>query len=253
MLIGLVGKAGSGKGEVTKFMIEQGYAAIALADPMKQFAQDVMGWSDEQLWGASELRSTPDSRSNVSTCLNCDWFGQLDDCLTRDGEPPEFSRDTPYCPACHEPSVTTAPLSPRIFLQLIGTNYGRAIYPDIWVDLALQRAGLILADVVTPIPFAKSIKYGGIHHLIPGVVISDVRFINEAKAIKVNGGELVHVVRPNTDKVSTGIANHASEVEQERIPDSWYSATLSNSGTIADLEVHTKELLSELQKEKTNA
>src|SRR3972149_5604342 len=44
---------------------------IGFADPIKLFAQQIYGWSDEVLWGAAGVRATPDARfrRHEGTCL----------------------------------------------------------------------------------------------------------------------------------------------------------------------------------------
>jgi hypothetical protein len=71
---------------------------------------------------------------------------------------------------------------------------------------------------------------------VEGVVITDVRFVNEASAIRENCGKLLHIRRPTAEMESKGIEGHASEMEQSKIPTSWYDMALNNTGTIATLE-----------------
>lgn len=62
-LIGLVGEAGCGKDTVAGFALDYITAeAFAFADPMKQFAGDVFGFSRKQLYGPSEFRNAVDAR-----------------------------------------------------------------------------------------------------------------------------------------------------------------------------------------------
>jgi len=75
--------------------------------------------------------------------------------------------------------------SPRQLMQLVGTEYGRdMVHPDLWLILARQRIGALRARVV----------------------VSDVRFENEAAMIREMGGSVIHV-RRNVPDVSV----HASE------------------------------------------
>lgn len=60
------------------------------------------------------------------------------------------------------------------------------------------------------------------------LVITDVRFANEAAWVRQQGGELWRVVRPGVSIEST----HVSETEQRGIP---VDRTFLNDGTIADL------------------
>ena len=54
-LLGICGKAGSGKDTAAAYLIEKhGFVKLAFADPLKRFAKGVFGFTSEQLWGPSE-------------------------------------------------------------------------------------------------------------------------------------------------------------------------------------------------------
>lgn len=75
-------------------------------------------------------------------------------------------------------------------------------------------------------------------------VISDVRFINEAEAIKAAGGLVIHV-----DRKLQKAAGHISETEMDDYED--WDAVLDNStGTAMDLERRAVELVKDLTKPK---
>jgi adenylate kinase family enzyme len=85
---------------------------------------------------------------------------------------------------------TEKPPLMRALLQEYGTEVRRCDNPNYWVDKWLATAG----------------EY-------PNVVVDDVRFLNEAKAVKDMGGTIVRIVR--NDIVSTD--SHSSETEMEQI------------------------------------
>lgn len=109
-------------------------------------------------------------------------------------------------------------LTPRYAMQLLGTEWGRRCYPDVWVDYAMRRARRF-QDEGTQL-----------------VLITDCRFVNEAKAVRAAGGEVWRVYR--TDAwIAGGIAGHPSEVEQDSEDMSaLVNRTLSNLGGLADLD-----------------
>ena len=79
-------------------------------------------------------------------------------------------------------STTLIKMTPRLFMQLLGTDAGRNIlHPDIWVNSTMNgyTQQLKLSDDLLDInkEVKDSIQY-------PNWIISDVRFPNEAKAIK---------------------------------------------------------------------
>ena len=70
--------------------------------------------------------------------------------------------------------------SPRALMQVLGTEVGRALNPDLWVKHLALRLGL-------------QPNGGPVHDRI---VISDCRFPNEAYWIRAKGGKLVRLTRP---------------------------------------------------------
>ena len=95
----------------------------------------------------------------------------------------------------------------RRLLQRLGTEGGRAVLGEnVWVDAA----------------FAKVTATDG------PVVFTDVRFPNEADAIREAGGLLLRVVRPGVAPV----AAHASETALDGYE---VDADVWNDGTVADL------------------
>lgn len=63
MIIALSAEANSGKDTVADHLCKKhGFVKIAFADPLKRICQQVYAFSDEQLWGPSEMRNAPDSR-----------------------------------------------------------------------------------------------------------------------------------------------------------------------------------------------
>jgi len=82
--------------------------------------------------------------------------------------------------------------SPRKLMQTLGTEWGRKlINPDLWLALAAQR-----------IEFIET----ALRHEYRGIVISDVRFENEADFVRTRG-LLLHISRPDI----TPIDQHESE------------------------------------------
>jgi len=94
-------------------------------------------------------------------------------------------------------------LTPRVILQRLGTEVGRFIAQDTWV-WAWQST---VARCALPMPMC-----GG--QACALVVTPDVRFPNEAAAIRAAGGQLVRIVRPGRQSTDT----HASETEAASIP-----------------------------------
>lgn len=94
----------------------------------------------------------------------------------------------------------------RTLLQKMGTEAGRRILgDDVWVR-----------------PCISALKEGGSY------VFTDVRFQNEADAIRANGGEVWRVVRPGHGPIN----GHPSETSLDGYPVDW---TIHNTGTLQAL------------------
>lgn len=103
--------------------------------------------------------------------------------------------------------------SPRELLQTLGTEWGRdTVRSDIWVVIAMRQAAAIR-------------QIGG------KVAIADVRFENEAQAIREAGGVVWRVERPQA-----GLAGAAAEHSSEAgLPPCLVDAVIDNSGSLDGL------------------
>lgn len=111
--------------------------------------------------------------------------------------------------------------SPRELLQTLGTEWGREmIREDIWIRIAMRQANAL-------------IQYG------VGVCITDVRFANEAEAIRAEGGQVWLVKRP-VAALKGDAASHSSEAG---IPPGLVDEIIENDGTIDDLNARVEGLI----------
>lgn len=102
-------------------------------------------------------------------------------------------------------AITTIKLTPRLILQLLGTECGRQIiHPDIWVNaLMSEYKGTTYTDVSSDCPRqgvydvteTDELIYGSIKTDYPNWIITDMRFPNELKAVKDKGGITIRVNR----------------------------------------------------------
>lgn len=102
--------------------------------------------------------------------------------------------------------------SPRYFMQKVGTEMFRDVLrDDVWIELAKLRISKLMEpyEVETGFPKGKI----GTRRII---FITDVRFPNEAEAIKSMGGYIVKVSREGFNK--TGEDLHPSERFISQIP-----------------------------------
>ena len=79
-----------------------------------------------------------------------------------------------------ERTIPELGFSPRALMQTLGTEVGRALNPDVWVRHLEARLGL-------------TAQGAPVHDRI---VVSDVRFLNEAYRVRAKGGIVVRLTRP---------------------------------------------------------
>jgi hypothetical protein len=141
VIVGLVGFIGAGKGTIADLLVDRhDFFKESFANSVKDAVSVVFGWDRALLEG-----DTPESRS---------WREQKDEYWSK-----KLGKD----------------FSPRLALQLMGTEAGRDVFhPDLWVHTVLRRC--------------ENAPWNN-------YVIADVRFPNEIKAIQESGGKIVRVKR----------------------------------------------------------
>lgn len=113
----------------------------------------------------------------------------------------------------------------RKMLQVLGTDFGRAFYPTVWVDYLADRL-----DSMTD------------HSR---VVVTDVRFPNEAELIIAKGGYLIKVVRPSVSRV-TEENTHESEMQVDAIPDDMFRRIIMNDSTLPAFKKRVLKVMKEI-------
>lgn len=146
IIIGICGFAGSGKSTVADILEKNhGFKKLSFAGPLKDMVSSIFGWDREMLEG-----TTQESRQ---------WREKVD---------PWWSDRLQY-----------ANLTPRLILQIMGTEVMRAHYhSDIWI--ASMEKQLLDNN----------------HNRL---VITDCRFPNEFKAISDQGGDILYISRELTN------------------------------------------------------
>lgn len=173
-LIGLTGKAGSGK-DTVGHMLWRSHSMykVAFAYPLKE-ALRAMGFPE------------PENRDDKEATI------------------PGFG------------------FSWRELAQTLGTEWGRARDPNLWLKLAMQETGNILRARETN-----------------RVVITDVRFENEAAVIRERGGQIWHITGREAQMLGDTKA-HASEAGVQVAKG---DKVIVNSGTLLELADLVDELM----------
>lgn len=172
-VVGLTGYATSGKDEVAKILMRQGYTRVAFADPLKDLAL--------RLDPALYIPGRGFCRDYADLSYLVDWYG-WDEAKER------------------FPEV-------RKFLVGLGAGAREHVHPDVWIEAAFRK--------VKPLTL---------------YVFSDVRYINEAEAIRNElGGEIWRIQRPGVGPAN-GLKTEA-EIDVMRV-DHW----IENNGSLEALE-----------------
>ncbi len=173
MIVGLVGQIGAGKGTVADlFVYRHGFFKESFANSVKDACANIFGWDRAMLEG-----DTLESRA---------WREQPDVWWSE-----KLGRE----------------FSPRLALQLMGTEAGRDVFhPDLWVHTVLRRC--------------EQAPYNN-------YVIADVRFPNEINAIVKSGGKVIRV-RRGEDPEWYSLAhecnlNNKQEIMRNAYPEVHYS------------------------------
>jgi hypothetical protein len=203
MIVGLLGFIGSGKGTAGDILKDMGFTPISFAKGVKDVTAEMFGWPRHLLEGdtqhSREWREKPDNF----------WSS-------------EFGKE----------------FTPRLALQLMGTEVGRDVFhKDFWV--------IKLKNYIDNAPEQN-------------YVITDVRFQNEIEFINKIAGTLIEIKRGVTphwyeiaSKANRG--DHKAEafmIEQSGVHESewrWVGGnidhTIDNDGSLEDLKKNLKNCL----------
>lgn len=219
MLVGIIGKIGHGKDTVADFIrrnSETVYTVRRFADPLKECVASILNCSVLDL----------EDRDFKERPLGPEWNTYTDGVSKFFNTREEAEEAVAHLRqvTCVDHQVTEIVNTPRRMLQTLGTEWGRdIIHPNIWVNSLM---GLY-----------EQSRVNGPSNNYPDWLIPDVRFPNEAQAIKERGGLLIKVERPDGSD-----GDHISEKLVDILP---YDRRISNDTTLEDLEDKVRSLISE--------
>lgn len=144
-------------------------------------------------------------------------------------------------------------ITPRKILQKIGESLRDNLDENIWVNALLNTYILISSDnsttIINEVEEDSEEEFGismtSVQKKFPNWIITDVRYPNEAKAIKDRGGILIRINR------NTGFNdNHISETALDNY-DGW-DYIIDNNGTLTDLFNQVKEIYEKIREKDDN-
>ena len=183
ILIGLAGRAGSGKDSVADYLVRRyGFIQFSFADALRREVSAAFGVTE----GLLRDRDTKEMETPLLALRNCVDTGFVP--IAR-AEIAKWHYDSYF-------DLDALPLSPRQVLQWWGTQYRRAQDSEYWVNKATDSIVALRGRAAYP-------------ELMPQLfVCSDVRFANEQAWVHATpGGNVWHVYR---DSVAA-VCAHESE------------------------------------------
>lgn len=206
-VIALAGPKGSGKSTVADWLVkERGYVVLSLADQLKNLAKRFFPntLTMEDLYGPSERRerhfSPADKRraavelQAANTWIRLDPDGR-DAMVQLFGDHDPERNAVSFLTGAFDP-IEEAFRSPRTILQRLGTEWGRKVWDEVWLD-AVRRTAMN----------NQSLRY----------VIPDCRFPNEAQYLKERLGADIFWVNASARLAGRAEDRHASEPRREQL------------------------------------
>lgn len=211
MIVGLLGFIGSGKGTAGDILKDMGFTPVSFAKGVKDVTAEMFGWPRHLLEGdtqhSREWREKPDAFWST-----------------------EFGKD----------------FTPRLALQLMGTEVGRDVFHEnFWV--------IKLKNYIDKSPEQN-------------YVITDVRFRNEIDFVHSQGGILIEIergVKPHWYEIAVKANNGDSKAEHFMLNEvgihesewKWIGGkidyTVTNNGTMEDLKTKLNDCLTKSFKSNT--
>jgi hypothetical protein len=206
-IIGINGYAGSGKdtiGRIIQYLNCPNKGNLSIEEVIKDY-QDHEWWLEEQ--SGWEVRKFAGKLKDIAEHLT--------------GIPLEKFEDQEFKKTDMGPEWG---MTVRDFLQKLGTDTMRmGLHPNVWVNA-------LMADY-------KKVEYNDDEQSeYPNWVITDVRFENEAKAIKEKNGIIIRVNRPDVNPIN----DHPSEIGL----DHWnFDYKIANVSDVFDLKESVQQIL----------
>lgn len=211
-MIGVLGRKGSGKNEITKVLVEEfGFYETSFAKKLYEEAAQAFGVTVEYL-ADRDGKESPRSELSLHRCKDND-FWKVASLVLRE----ESQRRRPMSGWFISPVTNDYVLSPRKVLQLWGTEYRREQDNFYWIKA-------LTADVQSQ---SNTL-----------VAVSDVREAHEAAYIKRrDNGVVWKVERPNNPYVAMGSSQHSSETGVDSVS---FDRVIVNDGTLEDLKENVR-------------
>ncbi|WP_445672844.1 deoxynucleotide monophosphate kinase family protein [Pseudomonas inefficax] len=261
-ILGLAAKARSGKDTTAHLLLKDArVAAFALANPLKAGCQALFGLSESEAWGDShkeiQIPLWGKSPREFFQQIGTEWMRGLDanhwlKRAEREINPPVVETQSGATPNLLLPDAPFRLAAQAFFnfneAQVWGTTEFDQI--DSYWGLSPQQAVTYLEQQAleldpdyyrkrSAMPTQPPKALPGIPQTASVIVITDIRFENEAAFLRSHNGVIWHIVRPGVQLVNA----HSSEAGIERKPD---DIVIMNDGSLDQLEQRVKQAWEQL-------
>jgi ABC-type oligopeptide transport system ATPase subunit len=234
MIIGISGYSGSGKdtiGKIIQYLNCYNVGDLTIDEIVKDYNDHEWWLEDQSGWEIKKFAGKLKQIASLLTGIDIVNF-----------EDPEFKKKV----MGPEWNVHGMPMTYRQFLQKLGTDGLRDnLHTNVWLNALFADYVPIEESNFFEYPKRKTVFDNPESKLkYPNWIITDVRFINEAKAIKDRGGIIIRVDRPFFKPVN----NHPSEIAL----DNWeFDYKIGNVSDLTSLKFTIQIILEELNILKT--
>jgi hypothetical protein len=216
MIIGISGYSGSGKdtvGAIIQYLNCYNVGDLTIDDILKDYISHEWWLEEQSGWEVKKFAGKLKQIASLLTGIDMQKF-----------EDQEFKKLN----LGPEWSIHGMPMTYRELLQKLGTDALRdGLHPNIWVNALFSDYKVFNEPSMYP-------NGGGGKH--PNWIITDVRFPNEAKAIKDRGGIIIRVDRPFCKPIN----NHPSEISL----DNWnFDYKIANVSDLTSLSFTVEGIL----------
>lgn len=261
-ILGLAAKARSGKDTTAQLLLKDArVAAFALANPLKAGCQALFGLSEVEAWGDShkeiQIPLWGKSPREFFQQVGTEWMRGLDANhwlkraereinpaaveLQSGATPNLLLPDAPFRLAAQAFfNFTDAQVWETLEFDQVDSYWG--LSPRQAVAYLEQKALELNPDYYrkrSAVPTQPPKALPGIPQTAAVIVITDIRFENEAAFLRSHNGVIWHIVRPGLQLVNA----HSSEAGIERRPE---DALIMNDGSLDQLEQQVRQAWGQL-------
>jgi len=238
--IAIMAESDHGKDFCGQWIVKnKNFVDLAFADHIKRLCSFVLEFGYMSLWGDAKSRNEGlkvdwDRAEHRLTWYLDDWLFELASLKVEEKanyKPivQSWFRDIRARSEKTDPPGNT---SPRIALQLLGTEYGRKFRKDIWSSFVMDY---VIPEIKAGRDYKRSVGTTSLEHKADvknGAIITDCRFGSELVSVQAAGGYVIKIIRNSkvgeaNTALTAGIANHSSEIELQSIPDEAFDLVLA--------------------------